>query len=163
MRNTFQLLIGLFVNIETNHMCHQVYAFLFQLFGCRAGIGIAGLFAVGDKDDRRFLFSIFQLIRRFFQRSADRCLTLGLDRHHSIDDLFLIHFADRDNCLDIVTVSLGAMPIDCQSQLHIGIPLIDDIPECLSGNLNLCFAIDLTPHTSRRIEDDHRTGIFLCR
>ena len=67
MRDTFELLIGLLIDIETDHMRDKIDPLLLQLFGCTTWIRIAGLFTVRDKNDRRFLFSILEFFGCFFQ------------------------------------------------------------------------------------------------
>ena len=58
MGDALQLLICFLVYIEADDMSDKVYSLIFQLFGCTARVRITGLFAVRDKDNRRFLFGI---------------------------------------------------------------------------------------------------------
>ena len=46
MGDTFQLLVSLFVNIETDHMCDKVYSLFFKFFCRTAGIRITSFFPV---------------------------------------------------------------------------------------------------------------------
>ena len=143
-------------------MGHKIDPLLLQLLRRSAGVGIACLFPVRDQDNRRLLFGILELIRCLFQRSADWRLAFGFDRYNRIDDLFLIDLADRDDIFDVVTISLSTMPIDCQPQLYIRVPLFDDIFQRVSGDHDLWHSIDLPPHTPRCVENDHCLRLIRC-
>ena len=117
-----------------------------------AGIGIAGLDAIGDKDHRGALFRELQGFRRLTDGLRHRCLALGRE---AVDCCRITGRVERsrfDQGLDVAAGAFLAVPIGHETQLIPVMPFANDAPDDILGDLHLGGAADLPPHRTGGVE-----------
>lgn len=138
--------LGVRANVETDHMGGEINAGLFQqACGC-AGIGIAGLNPVTDKDDGRLFLGVAQGLR-----GGDDCVGHGrlaqrFDPVHSSRNLGRRSRCRGDDRFDIRAFAAFAVAIDRQAKPLFCWEIRQKLAHDVLRDGDLGNAIDLSPH-----------------
>ena len=139
---------------EAHNMRREIHAGLLQLIAQRARIGVAGFEAVGDENDRRLLFGIFEFLSCPLHSFRQRRLALWIDPVRRRDDCRAGACGRRHQQLDVRARSLLAVAIGHQPKLAFRRQRAKHACHRLLGDLNARLPVNLRPHRAGSVEDD---------
>ena len=141
---------------EADDMGGEIDAGLFEFRRDRAGIGVAGLEAVGDQDDGGLVLGVAKVLRGLLHRLADRRLALGREGVGRLGDQVGGAGARRHDQLDVGAAALVAVAVGHEAEFEIAGHRPEHVGERFAGDRDLRLAADLAPHRARGVEDDDR-------
>ena len=138
---------------ETDHVSGEVDAVLLEFRAERARVGAAGLQTIGDQNDRRFFFRVFQRFGGLLDRGRKRRLAEELHRIGGSGDGACGAGRWRDDELDVLAGAF-AMAIGHQAEFHVRRDRLENGFQRLAGDFQLRLAVDLAPHGARSVKHD---------